>query len=112
MFDATQVQRGSKKKYAPAQVQLLVGDEPGVFTYESAVFDVDQDSVERQEFDLGPDLVCGRYVRLRLIGKPSKQTFGEKAANGYFVAINNFRIEGINLDQLNFPPAAVEETKK
>ena len=47
VFDAKQVQMGSKKKYAPAQVQLLIGDEPGVFTYESPTFDVDQDSVEQ-----------------------------------------------------------------
>ena len=69
VFDAKRVQAGSTKKYAPAKVQLLVGDERDVFTYKSPEFDVDQDSVKRQEFYLGPELVCGRYVRLRLIGK-------------------------------------------
>lgn len=88
----------------------MVGDCPDTLTYESPIFTVDQNSMARQEFDLAPDVVCGRYVRLKLIGKPNFQKFGNKADNGYYVAINNFAVSGVCLDQFKMP-AAVEEKK-
>lgn len=98
-------------KYAPSKVQLLVGNEPGEFSQHSREYEVHQSSLEEQVFDLTPDLLCGRYIRLRMIGKPGFQNlnFGE---TGYFVALNYVGVEGVALDEIQLPPQFKEEEEK
>ena len=83
-------------KYAPAAVQIEIGDAPDKYDYKSKIFAVNQDSSEEQEFDLSPDLCCGRYIKINLLGKPHVQSTDEQ----YYVAMSYVGIQGMKLDAL------------
>jgi hypothetical protein len=59
-------------KYSPNAIQIEIGMHQNVYNYKSKIFYVDQDSLDEQQFDLSPDICCGRYIKINLLGKPHR----------------------------------------
>lgn len=83
-------------KYAPRAIQIEIGNFQDVYHFKSEEFPVDQESAQLQEFFLLPNVVCGRYIKVHLLGKPHKQTMDNK----FYQAISYFGVNGLTFDQI------------
>ncbi|CDW71928.1 UNKNOWN [Stylonychia lemnae] len=85
--------------YSPKQIQFEIGNELEKYHYKSRIFEFRQSTKNEQTFSLLPDLVCGEYIKITLIGKPQMQRTDRKR----YIAIRYVGLKGQNLINIQDP---------
>ncbi|CDW87226.1 UNKNOWN [Stylonychia lemnae] len=82
--------------FPPQQIQIEVGNELGKYHYKSKVFAVKYDGSKEQTFSLLPDLVCGEFIKITLLGKPNV----ERHEQDRYIAIRYVGVVGKKIDDI------------
>ncbi|CDW78010.1 UNKNOWN [Stylonychia lemnae] len=61
-----------KISFTSKQIQIEIGDEFDKYHYKSRNFDVQQENGNKQTFSILPDVVCGEFIKITLLGIPIK----------------------------------------
>ncbi|CDW74589.1 UNKNOWN [Stylonychia lemnae] len=82
--------------FPPLRIQIEIGNAPGKYHYKSKIFQFEQNTTRDQVFCLLPDIVCGEYIKIGLIGKTEVQA----TDNLKYIALGYVGAQGCLIEEL------------